>query len=169
MLSSLSVDFSKVFNNVDDYLSALHKDKVIDTIYDLYYIVDAIEVEAGINPEGIDYSIDFGTLVSTELKQNIIRAKQLEIFNGKTVEEADPSNPLKAFYLNDNPEIGEVVSALNDLLNCLKIQTYTLADKLQSIEDSIDALENYLVSKISDVKLSALDALSMLSNANAEY
>ena len=38
-------------------------------------MVDEIEVEAGINPDGLDYAIDLENLVNTEIKARIIRDK----------------------------------------------------------------------------------------------
>ena len=38
-------------------------------------MVDEIEVEAGIKPDGLDYSINLEDLVNIEIKERIIRNK----------------------------------------------------------------------------------------------
>ena len=43
-------------------------------------MVDEIEVEAGLHSSGLDYSIDLSNLVDIEIKERIIRGKQLELF-----------------------------------------------------------------------------------------
>ena len=162
--NSLLVSFDNVKNTKEDYLSSLHNIDQIKTINNIYRMVDEIEVEAGINPDGLDYAIDLENLVNTEIKARIIRDKQIELF-GSTIEEASDADSLKIFYTTAtaDTDLDIIVNALQEVLNRLKIVKYSLADKIQSIEKSIDALENDLQDSIDDVEGKADDALCSIA------
>ena len=162
--NSLLVSFDNVKNTKEDYLSSLHNIDQIKTINNIYRMVDEIEVEAGIKPDGLDYAIDLENLVNTEIKARIIRDKQIELF-GSTIEEASDADSLKIFYTTAtaDTDLDTIVNALQEVLNRLKVAKYSLADKIRSIEKSIDALENDLQDSIDDVEGKADDALCSIT------
>ena len=161
---SLSVSFDNVRNTKEEYLSSLHNVDQIKTINNIYRMVDEIEVEAGIKPDGLDYTMSLEDLVNIEIKARIIRDKQKDLF-GSTIGEASDADPLKIFYTTATAatDLDTIVSALQEVLNRLKVAKYSLADKIRSIEKSIDALENDLQDSIDDVEGKADDALTSIT------
>lgn len=165
IISSLSIEdnlnanFKNVFNTNNGYLSSQHDVDQIDTVNNLYRIVDEIQVEANINPNGIDYNISLQQLVNTEIKHNIIYARQYDLFNGP-IDDANPNDVLRLFYYKDVVSVQNVLDALQEILNRLKISKYSLADKIHQIENSIDALDIDLQTKINLVDLSAKHIIS---------
>ena len=69
---------------------------------------------------------------------------------------------MKIFYTTATAgtDLRTVVNALQEVLNRLKVAKYSLADKIRSIEKSIDALENNLQDSIDTVEGKADDALT---------
>ena len=167
---SLSVSFDNVKNTKEEYLSSLHNVDQIKTINNIYRMVDEIEVEAGINPVGLDYSIDLENLVNIEIKARIIIGKQKELFDGSTIEEVSDADPLKIFYTTAtaDTDLETVVNALQEVLNRLKVAKYSLSDKIRSIEKSIDALENNLQDNIDDVEGKVDDALCSITRIDED-
>ena len=161
---SLSVSFDNVRNTKEEYLSSLHNVDQIKTINNIYRMVDEIEVEAGIKPDGLDYTMSLEDLVNIEIKARIIRDKQIDLF-GSTIGEASDTDPLKIFYTTAtaDTDLDTIVSALQEVLNRLKVAKYSLADKIRSIEKSIDALENDLQDSIDDVEGKADGALTSIT------
>lgn len=160
----LSVDFGNLKNTKNEYLSSLHDNDQIKTVNNIYRMVDEIEVEAGLHSSGLDYSIDLSNLVDIEIKERIIRGKQLELFGKQTIEDAPAYDPLRIFYKKPTAEIElyNIVDALQQILNRLKIAKYSLADKLRSIEKSIDALEFDLQDGIDTIDGKVTNALTSI-------
>lgn len=168
--NSLLVGFDNVKNTKEEYLSSLHSADQIKTINNIYRMVDEIEVEAGIKPDGLDYTMSLEDLIRREIKARIIEGKETELFDGSTIDEAPIDDKLKIFYttatVGTNPDT--IVDALQEVLNRLKIEKYSLSDKIRSIEKSIDALENNLQDSIDDVESKANNALCSITKINED-
>lgn len=134
-VEGLSADFSVVLNTKPGKISSLHKDDEIATINGIYRMVDNIIVEAGlkdvIGQYKELYSVSLDTLISRYIK-GIILNKQAELGSSQIVQ---------AFSANSNPSVDECAEALQAMADLLDIAPYSLDSKIQSIEESIDALD----------------------------
>lgn len=172
--SSLYADFDKIFNTKDVFLSDLHSTDQISTWNNAARMVNEILVESGIDRAGIDYSnynsLSPNALVGTYIKTKIINGKSTELF-GCNIENANVNDQLRQFYYKDINKMtaNEVVENLQLVLNRLKTQPYSLQQKLQIIENSIDGLENNLQEQIDTSKTSAENIINSIDGMSADY
>lgn len=133
--NGLSADFSIVLNTKSGKISSLHKDDEVTTINSIYRMTDNIIVEAGlkyvIGQYKELYRVSLDTLISRYIK-GIILNKPVELSSSQIVQ---------VFSTNSNPSVDECVEVLQVMADLLDIAPYSLDDKIQSVEESIDALD----------------------------
>lgn len=175
--TGLSTDFGCVINTKDGKLSSIHDIASIDRINKIYRLVDDIIVETGLKdaiPSYISlYTVDLNTLVNDFIIDGIIYNKRDEL------EISEPNNPIQAFidkYRSSSVEIFDIIDVLGEIIDRLSIVGYSLQDKLHSIENGIDALENNLsfdienVSAAVDSNRQGIDAISgVIAEAAVDY
>lgn len=171
---SLYASFDKIFNIKDIRLSDLHSTDQISTWNNAIRMVNEILVESGIDHNGVDYS-DYNSLspsilVETYIKKNIIYNRSDELFGCK-IENATVDDPLRQFYYKNTGEMtaNDVVENLQLVLNRLRTQPYSLQQKLQTIENSIDGLENDLQKQIDTNTTSAKAITNSIDGMSADY